>query len=70
MRFKADIGLAESRLIRPPSNGSTAAPPHRRPVAGERPSKGSRILEMAQVTPENNMALAHQSKIFHPSSNQ
>jgi len=33
MRFKADLGLAESRLNRRPSNPSTAAPPHRRPVA-------------------------------------
>jgi hypothetical protein len=33
MRFKADIRLAERRLIRQPPNQSTAAPPHGRPVA-------------------------------------
>jgi len=33
MRFKADVGLLERRLIGPATELSSAAPPHRRPVA-------------------------------------
>jgi hypothetical protein len=44
MRFKADIGLAESRLIGPPHCASSSAPLHGRPVA---PAAAKRPLARA-----------------------